>query len=181
MHPIPFLLNTIIILFSIIIPQMTVIVLCGHWGNHLHWCSSLHPDNSQLIYFLVGVLSSFSYRKQKINLSSSCFLSSLFQLCTMYTVLFQLCTMYTVLFQLCTMDTVLIFFLAAFFTADTVRQFGCHTFGMYGMQVRRYHFQFQLCTTDTALCFSLQPFHYVYCKAIWMSSSMIVTCLVCMV
>ena len=64
MHPIPFILNIIIILFSIIIPQMTVIVLCGYWDNHLHWHSSLHPDNSQLIYFVVGYCSSFSDRKQ---------------------------------------------------------------------------------------------------------------------
>ena len=43
-HPISvllFLLN-IIILFSIIIFQMTVIVSCRHWGNHLHLYSSIH-------------------------------------------------------------------------------------------------------------------------------------------
>ena len=44
--PYPFYINIIIILFSTIIPQMIVIVLCGHWNNHLHWHSSLHPDNS---------------------------------------------------------------------------------------------------------------------------------------
>ena len=214
MHPILFGNNIIIILFSIIILQITVIVLCGTWDNCLHWHCSLHPDNSQLIYFLVGYCSYFSDRKQKIHLSLSCFFSSLldrkhridplsfcflsslfqlcttdtvlFQLCTMYTALFQFCTMYTVLFQLCTTDTVLIFFLAVFSlwvlqgNVD-VLQYGRNMFSVYGIEVGWYLFLFQLCTIDTALCFSLQLFHYIYCKAIWMSSSMVVTVLACMV
>ena len=45
MHHIPFYIN-IIISFSIIILQMTVLVSCGHWGNHLHLYSSIHPEDS---------------------------------------------------------------------------------------------------------------------------------------
>ena len=68
MHPITFILNIIIILFSIIVPQVTVVVSCGHWDNYLHCHFSLHPDNSQLIFFSVGYRSSVSGRKQKNHL-----------------------------------------------------------------------------------------------------------------
>ena len=44
--PYSFLYINIIILFSIIIVQMTVVVSCGHWGNHLHGYSSIHLDDS---------------------------------------------------------------------------------------------------------------------------------------
>ena len=55
---------------------------------------------------------------------------------------------------------------------------GMTCFGMYGMEVRCYHFLFQLCTTYTAAC----PSHTAsYHKAIRMSSGMIVTHLACMV
>ena len=44
----------IIISFSIIISQMTVIVLCRHWGNHLHLYSSIHLYDCWVIHFLNG-------------------------------------------------------------------------------------------------------------------------------
>ena len=77
--PYSFLYFNIIILFSIIIFQMTVVVLCGHWGNHLHWYSSTCLDDSWLIYCFNGVLFFFfQIWCKKIHLLSSCFLSPLF-------------------------------------------------------------------------------------------------------
>ena len=107
MHPIPFYIN-IIISFSFIILQMTVIVSCGHWGNHLHWYSSIHPGDSQLIYCWVGYCSSFSDRMHKFifHCLTSCLpcFSSVpcvqFGISSVPCVLFcfKLCTIYTPLF-----------------------------------------------------------------------------------
>ena len=128
-----FILNIIIILLSIIIPQVTVVVLCGHWGNHLHWRSSLHPDNSQLIYFFSGGTVFFSHRKQKIHLLSPCFLSSLLDrkqrihLSSSYFLVFFVsalhhgyCSVSALHHRYCSY-----FLPCSFFTAYTVRQFGC--------------------------------------------------------
>ena len=92
----------IIILFSIIIHQMIVVVLCGHSGNHLHGCSSIN-----LLFQWVTVLL-ISDRMQKIHLLSLYCFSFLFQLCITYTVQYHLCTMHIVLFiKLCTAGTIL--------------------------------------------------------------------------
>ena len=60
-----FLYFNIIISFSIIILQMTVVVSCGHWGNHLHWYSSVHLDKSWVMYCFSGILFFYWDRMQK--------------------------------------------------------------------------------------------------------------------
>ena len=67
----------IIILFSIIIPQMSVVVLVDTGAFIYIGVSSLHLDNSQLIYLALGYHSSFSDRRHKIHLLSSDSMSSL--------------------------------------------------------------------------------------------------------
>ena len=54
-----FYIFNIIISYSIIILQMTVVVSCGHWGNHLYGYSSIHVDDSWLTYCFNGVLFFF--------------------------------------------------------------------------------------------------------------------------
>ena len=61
----------IIISFPIIILQMTVIVLCGHWGNHMHEYSSIHLYDCWVIHCLNSVLFFFFQIEHK-KLISCC-------------------------------------------------------------------------------------------------------------
>ena len=152
---------------------MTVIVLYGHWDNHLHWHSSLYPDNSQLIYLLVGYSLFFQIGSKNFifhHLASCllCFssaLQTLFCFSSAPCILFCFSSTPCILF--CFSSAPCMLFLFSFLQLFSLQillvnldvlWYDSHMFGVYGMEVRWYHFLFQLCTTDTAFCFSLQLF-----------------------
>ena len=163
-HSIPFILNIIIILFSIIIPQITVIVACGHWDNHLHWHSSLYPDNSQLIYCVVGYCSFFQIGSKKFilhHLASCllCFSSGPWPL-------FYFSSGGCILFCFSSAPCILYCFSSAPCILFCISPAACHTV------------LFQLCTMFTVLGMFPAASSLCILQGNWMSSSMIVTHLV---
>ena len=98
----PYLLiyMNVIFLFSIIIHQMVVVVLCGQWGNHLHWCTSIN------LLFWWGTVLLF-----QIGCKNSSFVILLNLSCFSYVpyIQFSIISVPCILFcfKLCTMDTLL--------------------------------------------------------------------------
>ena len=114
--------------------------------------SSLHLDDSQLIYLAMGYHSSFSDRRHKIHPLSYFLVFFVPAVCHVHC--FKFFTMDIVLFQLCTMYTVL---------SSSPRILFC----------------FSSAPCILLLLFLLQFCHDIYCEAIWMSSGRMVIFSVC--
>ena len=176
-HPIPFYLY-IKYYYHLVLHHYSLDHCCsvsGHWGNHLYWHSSLHLENSQLIYSAVAVPSSFSDRIHKIHLLSSYSLSSLLDrkhrihLSSSYFLVFFVpapcyvcCTVLVLHHRYC--------------SVSALHHGYCSVSAMHHGYCSVSALHHGYCSYFS----SLQLFHCGYCKTIWMSSGMIVTHLACM-
>ena len=157
---------------------MTVVVSCGHWDNHLHWCSSLHPDNSQLIYFFLwGTVLLFQIGCKKFIFH--CLAPCLLWFSSAPQILFCFSSVSCILYSVLALHHV-------FCSVSAL----CH---VYCSGSALHHVYCSVSALHHVYC-SVSALHHVYCshflpcsfftagtaKIIWMSSSVIVTHLACM-